>query len=128
VASDGVSAAPEQLQDAAKGYGVSAEKVQQVYKTLVTALEAQGACWGDDDAGRQFGAKYCPPALSLLQQMSNTNQGIASMVDGICSWAKGYLNADEASKANASQITSPGTSTYRPPNYTGIDAAANSGG
>lgn len=127
MAGDGITAQTTDLKSAAPKYDVVSQQVAQIYQTLVHALDAEGACWGNDAQGATFGGKYCPPAVSAIQQMGNTKQGVQSMVDGICSWAKNYMNADQSASAGTSQID-PGTSTYSPPNYTGIDAAANSGG
>ena len=102
---DGYTAQPGDLQSTAPQYDWVAQQVQQVYTTLTQALDAEGACWGNDDQGQTFGAKYCPPAVAALQQMSNTNQGVQSMVDSICAWAKNYVSADQAAQSSAAQIT-----------------------
>jgi uncharacterized protein YukE len=104
----GFTAQTTNLGDTAPQYDSVAQQVQRVYTTLVNALETEGACWGGDAQGQQFGAKYCGPALSLLQQMGNTNQGLQSMVDGICSWAKNYVNVDQMVAQQVSQIGNPG--------------------
>jgi len=103
--SDGYTAQPGDLRHTAPQYDLVAQQVRQIYTALAQALDAEGACWGNDDQGQSFGAKYCPPAVAALQQMSNTNQGVQSMVDSICTWAKNYVNADEASQSSAGQIT-----------------------
>jgi uncharacterized protein YukE len=94
------------LQSTAPQYDAVAQQVQQVYTTLTNALEGEGACWGSDDQGKNFGQKYTSAALPALQQMSQTNEGLQSMVDGICSWAKNYIKADDAARQSASQISS----------------------
>jgi hypothetical protein len=103
---DGYTAQPADLQSAAPQYDWVARQVQVVYSTLTQALDAEGACWGADDQGQSFGTKYCPPAVAVLQQMSNTGQGLQSMVDSICTWAKNYVSADEEAQSSAAQITS----------------------
>lgn len=100
----GYTAQTTDLGSAAPQYDSVAAQVRQVYQALVNALENDGACWGGDAQGQQFGAKYCGPALSLLQQMGNTNEGLQSMVDGICSWAKNYVNVDQMVAQSASHV------------------------
>lgn len=102
---DGFTAQPSDLQSTAPQYDWVAQQVQQVYTTLTQALDAEGACWGNDSQGQTFGAKYCASAVPALQQMSNTNQGVQSMVDSICVWAKNYVSVIEAAEASAAQIT-----------------------
>jgi hypothetical protein len=102
----GYTAQTSHLGSTAPQYDFVAQQVKQVYATLVTSLENEGACWGSDEQGQTFGAKYCGPAVSLLDQMSYTNQGIQSMVDSICVWAKNYMNADKAVADSASKLGS----------------------
>lgn len=101
---DGYTAQPADLQSAAPQYDWVAQQVAQVYTTLTQVLDDEGACWGNDDSGQTFGAKYCQSALPAIQQMSNTNQGLQSMVDSICTWAKNYVSADQEAQSSASQI------------------------
>jgi uncharacterized protein YukE len=106
----GFTTQTEQLHCTAPQYDSVAQQVQQIYQMLISALDDEGACWGNDAQGQTFGAKYCQPAVSLLEQMGNTQQGLQSMVDGVCSWAKNYVDADQAATASASQIgTTDGT-------------------
>jgi hypothetical protein len=101
---NGITTRTDQLQSTAPQYDSVAQQVRQIYQTLVNALDVEGPCWGNDAQGQTFGGKYCPPAVSLLEQMGNTRQGLQSMVDGVCSWAKNYVDADQAATASASQI------------------------
>jgi uncharacterized protein YukE len=108
-----VTANSTDLQSTAPQYSDVADRVRQIYQTLTQALDTLGACWGDDASGRTFGGKYCPPAVSAIAQMSNTNQGVQSMVDGICVWAKNYLNVDQSTNSDASGVYNNSTSVDR---------------
>jgi len=105
VTDDGYTAQPAALRSTAPQYDGVAQQLRVIYGTLTQALDAEGACWGSDDQGQSFGAKYCPPAVAGLQQMSDANQGVQSMVDSICTWAKNYVSADEEAQSSAAQIT-----------------------
>jgi uncharacterized protein YukE len=98
----GYTVDPTSLASNAPQYGAVADQVQAVYDTLTAKLEAEGACWGNDDAGNAFAAKYVGGAVSALQQMDTTHQGLQSMVDGICTWARNYVNADQAAQDDLS--------------------------
>jgi hypothetical protein len=102
-----ITARPDQLHGTSGQYQTLADQVAQVYRVLTALLEAEGACWGNDESGFAFGTKYVPAALSTLSQMDDTHQGIQSMIDGICSWAKNYVDATGAAKSGAHQITTP---------------------
>jgi uncharacterized protein YukE len=92
------------LQSTAPQYDSVAQQVKQIYTRLTNALDVEGACWGSDQQGMDFGKKYVGAALPALQQMSQTNDGLQSMVDGICNWAKNYVSADDAAQQSASQL------------------------
>lgn len=100
----GYTADTDALHGNAPKYDAVAQKVHDIYTALSEALAAEGACWGNDDAGRAFASKYVEPALTALQQMSGTKQGLDSLVDGICSWAKNYVSADDLAAASAKQL------------------------
>lgn len=99
-----VTANADQLHTTSGQYQTVADRVSGIYQTLTSRLDAEGACWGNDSSGQVFGKKYVPAAMTVLEQMDNTNQGIQSMVDGICSWAKNYVDAGAAATADAQQL------------------------
>jgi uncharacterized protein YukE len=90
----GFEAQPYQLQGSAPQYQDVSSQVADIYTTLTQKLDAEGACWGGDYAGRQFGVQYCPPALTTISSMDATNQGLQSIVSGICSWAKKFVDVE----------------------------------
>jgi hypothetical protein len=104
VTAGGFQTDPQQLQDNAPRYQAVADRLQEIYNRLTVLLDIEGACWGNDDPGRTFAGQYVPGALDVLQQMDSTHQGLQSMVDGICSWARNYVNADDLAKADAAQL------------------------
>jgi hypothetical protein len=100
----GFTADPQGLHATAPLYGHTADQVAQIYRTLTDVLDLEGACWGSDEAGTAFGQKYVAAALPALSQLSQTNEGLQSMVDGVATWAKNYLRADDAAQHSAAQI------------------------
>lgn len=100
----GFTAQPDDLQASAPQYDAVAQQVRAIYQTLTANLETEGACWGADDAGTAFGTKYVAQALLAIKQLDSTNQGLQGMVDGICTWAKNYVNAEELAKLSATQL------------------------
>lgn len=100
----GYTADTSGLNSTAPQYDWVSQQLRQIYQKLVDNLDSEGACWGDDSQGQTFGAKYCGPAVSLVGQLGNTQQGTQSMVDSICVWAKNYVNADQAVASSASQL------------------------
>jgi uncharacterized protein YukE len=92
----GVTVDPTGLSANAALYGAAADDVASIHLTLASKLDGEGACWGNDDAGNAFAAKYVGPALAALRMMITTQQGLQSMVDGVYQWSQSYVSADEA--------------------------------
>jgi hypothetical protein len=116
-----ITAQADQLHGTSGRYQSVADQVASIYQRLVGALDAEGACWGMDQSGKAFGDKYVNSALAVLQQMDDTNQGVQSMVDGICTWAKNYLDAGASATSDANQLSQPTP-------YSGIDTGVRAAG
>lgn len=92
----GFTVAPAGLSSTAPGWGDQAAAVHDLFTTLTGRLSAEGECWGNDQAGRAFAAKYVGPALATIQYMGATGEGLRSMVDGVAAWARNYVSSDQA--------------------------------
>jgi hypothetical protein len=103
----GYTVDPQGLHSTAPLYGHTADQVAQIYRTLTDVLDLEGACWGSDEQGMAFGRKYVAAALPALSQLSHTNEGLQSMVDGVATWAKNYLRAEDAAQQSAAQVVPP---------------------
>ena len=87
---------PAALQSNAPDYQSHAATLSEIYQTLTDSLNAEGDCWGNDDAGKAFAAKYVGPATSALNQIQATCQGLGTTAQGVYTWAQNYLNAQDA--------------------------------
>ena len=93
--SDSFTVQTDSLAGRAPGYDEVRARVQTLRATLVARLDAEGACWGDDDAGHTFAGKYIPPATSALDQLSAVAQGLDTVVTGVYRWATQFQQADD---------------------------------
>ncbi len=103
----GFTTDPGGLADSAPGYEALKDDLLIIYNRLTDALNVEGDCWGSDDPGRAFASKYVINALNAIEHMHHTTKGLQSLVDGICTWAKNYVTADDLAKLDASRIDSP---------------------
>ena len=62
----GFTVQPTDLGTNGSQYSAVADQVRQIHQTLVDKLNAEGACWGNDEAGAQFAKTYVPPAMTAL--------------------------------------------------------------
>lgn len=102
----GFAVDPSALQASAPAYGAYAKELGAIYDTLSNKLSAEGACWGDDDAGKAFGAKYVPPAIKALEQMYEATEGLASTGAGLITWYENYIAAQQQDQRSAAAVAS----------------------
>jgi uncharacterized protein YukE len=92
----GFAARPDPLYGSGQQYQAVHDELASIYDRLTGALDATGQFWGGDLPGQNFARDYCPKAVSQLQQMGATGDGLQSVIDGVASWAKNYVEADAA--------------------------------
>ncbi|MCG7202649.1 WXG100 family type VII secretion target [Streptomyces arenae] len=73
-----------------------AARIRSVATKLDGRLEALGACWGDDESGRQFLEQYAEPKRQLSEGITGAGHVLDSTVDGIRTMAKGFARTEEA--------------------------------
>lgn len=99
----GFTVDPAGLSSNAAVYGAHADEVAAIHLRLATRLDAEGACWGNDEAGIGFARQYVGPALSALRMMITTQRGLDSMVGGVYQWAQSYRDSDDAAQHDLRQ-------------------------
>lgn len=100
----GFAVDPSGLSANAPIYGAHADEVAAIHLTLASKLDAEGDCWGNDQAGTAFSKQYVPNALSALRMMITTQQGLESMVGGVYQWAQSYLDSDESARRDLLKV------------------------
>lgn len=96
---------PEALRGASPKFDGSADKLESALAELNGVLQAEGQCWGGDEAGQEFAKQYEPGS----QQGTDGIKGIAEALHQV----RGELDAtartwDDVDKANADGIKSQG--------------------
>jgi uncharacterized protein YukE len=64
------------LRDAVPAFGVVASTLDLTLRRLVSALDAEGACWGTDEMGATFGDSYRPTAAAVREAMATLSASI----------------------------------------------------
>ncbi|TWF94048.1 WXG100 family type VII secretion target [Saccharopolyspora dendranthemae] len=96
---------PEALRGASPKFDGSADKLASALDKLNGVLQAEGKCWGGDEAGQEFAKQYEPGS----QQGTDGMKGLAEALHQV----KGELDAtartwDDVDQANADGIKSQG--------------------
>ena len=95
---------PSALESNAPVYNAYASELADINQTLTSKLHAEGACWGNDDAGTAFEAKYLPPAITALSQLLNAGDGMQSTAAGLLTWYENLMMALEQDQQSAKSI------------------------
>ncbi|MGW3121592.1 WXG100 family type VII secretion target [Streptomyces sp. NPDC001107] len=96
--SDGTfSVDTERLDQAAPQMQELAARIRSIATKLDGRLESLGACWGDDESGRQFLEQYAEPKQQLSEAITGVGDVLDSTVDGIRTMAKGFARTEEQS-------------------------------
>ncbi|MEU5095069.1 WXG100 family type VII secretion target [Streptomyces sp. NPDC020996] len=94
--SDGTfSVDTERLEQAAPQMQELAARIRSIATKLDGRLESLGACWGDDESGRQFREQYAEPKRQLSAGITAAGAVLDSTVDGIRTMAKGFARTEE---------------------------------
>ena len=100
----GIEVDPAELQAAAPAYLAHSQTLTDIYSTLVGKLNDAGDCWGNDDAGKAFAAKYVGPAVSALNQIEAACTGLGSAGTGSYTWAINYLTTQDADQQDVTNL------------------------
>ncbi len=73
---DVVGADPDALRDLLPRVSALGDQVAEILVGLSTGLEAEGACWGRDEAGAAFAASYLPASTTTQSLIARAAAGI----------------------------------------------------
>jgi uncharacterized protein YukE len=76
-----------------------AQRAGAIHGELAAAIDAAGACWGDDPAGHSFADGHVQPAGQALDQLGALPRRLAQVGDRFTATARGYQQADADSAA-----------------------------
>jgi hypothetical protein len=91
----GFTAEPDAVLRASNGLTTAADGLDSALKTLQGALDAHGACWGDDDSGKEFAKDYVPGSQGAVEGFANLVQGLRGMQQNVAKSMKALAGADE---------------------------------
>ncbi|MBM9508524.1 WXG100-like domain-containing protein [Actinacidiphila acididurans] len=98
---------PDDLHNVGLQFAGGQDRIDTIASTLNSALQNAGGMAGDDEYGRNFGAKYDPAAKALFAALSAAVRAIGQAATGLVTTANNYLLADYHSNAHASRSGGP---------------------
>lgn len=100
--SGGFTMDPDAVQHGATSFGPAADEMTTAGSTLQNAVNSIGACWGNDDSGKQFSQDYLPAAQNALQAFGQLSQGLQNIQKNLSSIADGTAGTDGTNAQNIS--------------------------
>lgn len=91
----GFTAEPDAVLRASQGLKGAADALQDAGKTVQSAVNAQGECWGGDESGKEFAKDYVPGSQGALEGFANLVQGLLGMQSNVEQTMKSYTGADQ---------------------------------
>jgi hypothetical protein len=94
--SDGFWIDPDGLRSSAPAFERLGERMDQIFATLRSKLEAEGHCWGADDYGKSFEKEYLPAHDNAVEFFPQMSKGLKDISTGLLE------NADTAHRGEDS--------------------------
>jgi len=88
---------PDTVRSGAAKYGPLADDLTDAGKKLESALEAIGACWGDDEGGKAFAKDYEPAAENCVDAFGD----LAKALRGVAKNVKAAADAVDGTHEDA---------------------------
>src|SRR3954454_22298587 len=94
-AGGGFTADPDSVITASSKLSIAADQLDDAGKALQAALAAQGECWGNDDAGKEFSKDYVPGAQGAVEGFGNLVEGLRGLQGNVEKSMVALKNADD---------------------------------
>ncbi|GAA4865926.1 hypothetical protein GCM10025787_59700 [Saccharopolyspora rosea] len=75
----GMNMRPEEIRSGGRKIGDAGDDLDHVLTTLKSALDAEGECWGGDDAGKKFAQDYTKGRDSVLDGLHKLVEGLSGV-------------------------------------------------
>ncbi|RRO19458.1 WXG100 family type VII secretion target [Saccharopolyspora rhizosphaerae] len=86
---------PEEIRSGGKKIGDAGDDLDQVLTTLKSGLDAEGECWGNDEAGQQFGGDYTKGRDSVLESLKKVVKALGDINDNLKATADDTESGDQ---------------------------------
>ncbi|GAA0523987.1 hypothetical protein GCM10011581_45160 [Saccharopolyspora subtropica] len=96
----GMRMQPEEIRSGGKKIGDSGDDLDQVLSKLKSALDAEGECWGNDEAGQNFAKDYTKGRDSVLKSLQKVIKALGDIDDNLRATADDTESGDARSAAD----------------------------
>lgn len=103
---DGMHVNPEALRARAPKFAAAADKLTKAFDDLEAVKDAEGACWGSDEAGTKFEEKYKPIADGTVTGKNFLENHLNRTTEDLGKTADRWESDDQNSAANFDAVWS----------------------
>jgi len=97
VSSDLLWMQPDRVRSGASRMRAAGEALQEVVQQLTTAIQAEGACWGNDEGGQKFAEEYVPASTGTSEALAQLVTTLAQIGDHLQGMADSTEDVDATS-------------------------------
>src|SRR5919204_1204649 len=97
---DEITVDPATLRSGATKFSTAADQLDDARAALETGLNAQGACWGDDEGGQKFAEGYVPGQQQVVEAFRSLVEALRNVRTNVEATAADHENTDQANARN----------------------------
>ncbi|MGW1679132.1 WXG100 family type VII secretion target [Saccharopolyspora sp. NPDC002376] len=95
---------PIRVRGGAAKFDGAADQMEQINQRLQQALQAQGQCWGNDEAGQQFAKDYLPGADGMQEALSSVQEALHNLRSQVEGAANDFEAVDQGNADDIGQV------------------------
>jgi uncharacterized protein YukE len=95
----GFTADPDAILTGASGLNTAADQLEDAGNELRNALAAQGACWGEDESGKEFSKDYIPGSEGAVEAFASLVEGMRGMYKNVDTAMKTITSAEDQAQS-----------------------------
>ncbi|WP_243789528.1 WXG100 family type VII secretion target [Saccharopolyspora gloriosae] len=95
---------PEEIRAGGKRVGAAGDQLGNVLKQLKSGLQAEGECWGDDEAGQKFAESYVSNSTDVTDGMQKLAEALGNIMDNLTATADDTEGRDEQSASDIGNV------------------------
>jgi uncharacterized protein YukE len=98
---------PAEIRSGGTKVGNAGEDLQRVFDTLKSALDAEGECWGNDEAGQEFAKSYVKASEDVSNGMKKLAKGLDDIKSNLHRTAADTEERDKSAAEDIGKIPPP---------------------
>lgn len=100
----GMDVDPEKLRGKSPQFDAAADAIRATFEKLNGVLQAEGDCWGSDEAGQTFAQDYLPASQDAEQGFTSMSETLGQVRSELDATAQTWDSTDQGSAANLGQL------------------------